>query len=135
MGRSPHSLSKETTHTVAVPAFAEQGETTEMGTQAAYEMFGMENVARLDEHAGYTHLMRMAGLVYSAKEAMLDQLMDMVARGDESLERFGWDEDDYTEEISKEKFDTLWEQYQASAHVHVPFYSSADMPDSPETCT
>ncbi|KAJ3552053.1 hypothetical protein NM688_g4360 [Phlebia brevispora] len=96
---------------VAMPAFAEQGETTEMGGQAAYDLFCMDVIANLDEHAAYAHLKRMAGLVNSAKEAMLDELMALVVQGDRTLERYGWEEEDYTEEISREKFNLLWEQY------------------------
>lgn len=94
-----------------MPAFAEQGETTEMGGQAAYELFAMDVIAQLDQHASYTHLKRMFGLVYSAKETMWEELLAMVAQGNGCLDKYGWEDEDYTAEASRENFDLLWEQY------------------------
>ena len=97
---------------VAMPSFAESVDSTQMGGKEAYELFAMDTLALLDENAAYTHLMRMAGIVYSARDAMLDELLSMVARGDDILEKYGWDDEDYTIEASMEKFEMLWQQYQ-----------------------
>ena len=50
---------------------------------------------------------------YIARTVMIDVLLMMVARGDGGLEKYGWDDEDYTEEASMEKFDAMWQQYQA----------------------
>lgn len=98
---------------VAMPAFAECVDSTRIGGKEMYEVFAMDIMAHLDENAAYTHLRRMAGIVYSAKDTMLDVLLNMVARGDEALVRYGWSsERDYSEEVSREKFELMWDQYQ-----------------------
>ncbi|KAF7797183.1 hypothetical protein EIP86_008375, partial [Pleurotus ostreatoroseus] len=113
---SPHVHSVVKTDglgSVAMPAFAPRGETTEMGGKAAYDLFCMDVIAHLDEHAAHMHLRRMTGLVESAREAMVDELLAMVVQGDRTLGKFGWEEDEYNEDVSREKFDLLWEQFKA----------------------
>lgn len=96
---------------VAMPAFAARGETTEMGGKAAYDLFCMDVIAHLDEHAAYIHLRRMLGIVDSARESMVDELLAMVSQGDKTLEKFGWEADEYSDDVSREKFELLWERY------------------------
>ena len=114
---SHYELPRKQLGVVAMPTFAKTLESTEVGGEEAYSMLGMEKVALLDENAAYTHLRRMFDMVLSAKETMLEELLSMVEQGDPGLERFGWDFDDYTEEGSREKFETLWDQYEAYVSI------------------
>ena len=58
------------------------------------------------------HLYRAVTFVLSTKEAMWDELLDRVTRRDPVLQKYGWQEEDYNEAASRERFEHAIEQYQ-----------------------
>ena len=78
----------------------------------AIEMLGIERARSRDEHARYMQLFRAVAGVLSTKEAMWDELLDRVNRHDPILEKYGWQEEDYDEQASRERFEHAVEQYQ-----------------------
>ncbi|GJE86211.1 S-adenosyl-L-methionine-dependent methyltransferase [Phanerochaete sordida] len=105
-----------------LPALADMGETVQIGGSEAYELFGMEALGELDEHTLFLHLQRAVGLVYAAKEAMWEELRILVAQGPSALSKFGWDDSEYTEEASRERFDAMFERYKADMHARVALW-------------
>lgn len=85
----------------------------QLGGDAAYELFSMEELNKMDENTLYLHMYRAVGLVYAAKEAMWDELKALMSRGPDSLAEYGWDESEYNEEASRERFDAMFERYKA----------------------
>lgn len=98
---------------MVLPALADVGETVQIGGSDVVNLIGMEALAELDEHMLFLHLQRTVGLVYAAKEAMWGELKVLVARGPTALARFGWEDSEYTEEASRERFDAMFERYKA----------------------
>ncbi|PSS29664.1 hypothetical protein PHLCEN_2v2812 [Hermanssonia centrifuga] len=114
--------SKQSGGSVVLPALAEEGQTTQIGGAAAYELFAMEELGELDECSLFLHMHRAAALVYAAKESMWDELMDMVARSDNALRRYGWKDEDYTEKATRNKFEALWERYKVDMRVRASLW-------------
>ncbi len=122
--------SKQSGGSVVLPALAEEGQTTQIGGAAAYELFAMEELGELDECSLFLHMHRAASLVYAAKESMWDELMDMVVRSDNALRRYGWKDEDYTEKATRNKFEALWERYKAYVLSHPLLQTLAQIVDS-----
>lgn len=96
-----------------LPALASVGDSVQIGGSAAFQLFGMDALAELDEHTLFLHLQRAVRLVYAAKEAMWEELKLLLAQGPAALEKYGWDDSEYTEEASRERFDAMFERYKA----------------------
>lgn len=81
------------------------------GGGGGVELFPMESLLALEEHSLNMALFRALGLVLAVKEAMWEELLGRVARGDRQLVRYGWGKNDYSEGASRVLFDGLVEQY------------------------
>ncbi|KAI0936751.1 hypothetical protein AcV5_004813 [Taiwanofungus camphoratus] len=85
---------------------------TRMGDHNAAGLLPIDELYLLDEHSLYMQLFRAFGLVMACKEAMWEELMERVSKGDEALRGYGWEVSDYAEVQSRQRFDALVEQYQ-----------------------
>ena len=65
-----------------------------------------------DEQTRYMQLYRVVTGVLSTKEAMWDELLDRVSKKDPILKKYGWQDEDYTEQASREMFEQAIDQYQ-----------------------
>lgn len=83
-----------------------------MGDHNAAGLLPIDELYLLDEHSLYMQLFRAFGLVMACKEAMWEELMERVSKGDEALRGYGWEVSDYAEVQSRQRFDALVEQYQ-----------------------
>lgn len=82
-----------------------------VGEGGEVALLPMESLLALEEHSLNMALFRALGLVLAAKEAMWEELMVRVARGDRRLARYGWEGEDYSEARSRIRFEGLVEQY------------------------
>lgn len=105
-----------------LPALASVGDSVQIGGSAAFQLFGMDALAELDEHTLFLHLQRAVGLVYAAKEAMWEELKLLIAEGPTALSKYGWDDSEYSEEASRERFDAMFERYKADMHMRVALW-------------
>ena len=83
------------------------------GGAAAWKVYEMKNLVSVDDHGLFMHLQLAVARVYGAREAMWEELKTKVARGDRTLLKYGWKLSDYSEGISRKKFNALWERFRA----------------------
>lgn len=94
-------------------------EGTTIGGAKAVELFPLCDVSVLGEHSLYMQLQRAVILVLGLREAMWEELKDLIEKDRRSLKTYGWDENDFDEEgvairdygRSRQKFDSMIEQY------------------------
>ncbi|EED77760.1 predicted protein [Postia placenta Mad-698-R] len=94
------------------------------GGGGGVELFPMESLLALEEHSLNMALFRALGLVLAVKEAMWEELLGRVARGDRQLVRYGWGKNDYSEGASRVLFDGLVEQYRKDVRARVALWHS-----------
>lgn len=104
---SSHSLEKA----MLMPGLAAEGESIQIGGDAAYELFAMREFYELDEHSLFLTMYRTVGFVCGLKEAMWEELATLAHRHDSELYKYGWKDADFMEERSRERFDAMWEQF------------------------
>lgn len=66
----------------------------------------------MDEHTLFIQLRRAVAMVLAAREAMWEELKDIIERDKELLMRvYGWQHADFDEDMSRQIFDALVERY------------------------
>lgn len=103
----PSSTGKPT----VLPSLAKPSEAIHIGGSLVCKMFEMRTIAELDEHRLYMHLYRSAGVVFAMKETIWDELWILVRRRDVLLMKYGWVDDEYTLQASRQRFEAMWERY------------------------
>lgn len=56
-------------------------------------------------------LLRATSLVYGVKEAMWEELKDLIVKDIKTLQAYGWEEDELAEDVIRPKFEALINQY------------------------
>ncbi|OBZ79347.1 Pheromone-regulated membrane protein 10 [Grifola frondosa] len=119
---SHSSGSSRTGKRPSVMLFATPEEGTSVGGENAIELIPMDNVAAQDEHSLYMHLYRTVTFVLSLKEAMWDELRVRIESRNQSLKRYGWEDGDYDEDISRAKFEAMVEQYESDMRARISLW-------------
>lgn len=76
------------------------------------ELFPHRDFKMFEDKALYMQLYRAAGNVYAVKEAMWDELVKLILKGDPTLKMYGWEDNDYrSEPASRRRFEVLFQRY------------------------
>lgn len=86
-------------------------ETTSLGGEKAATLFSIEKIQEMTSDNLFMHLYQAVHMVVSVKEAMWEELKERVEENDPTLIKFGWGEEDFNFQTSREKFDALLERY------------------------
>ena len=93
-------------------------DTTTLNSDGAVDVLATDRAQSLDEQTRYMQLYRVVTSVLSTKEAMWDELLVRVNKKDPELMKYGWQDEDYTEQGSRERFEHAIEQYQRCVWHH-----------------
>ncbi|KAI0094104.1 hypothetical protein BDY19DRAFT_902763 [Irpex rosettiformis] len=96
---------------------------TQLGGEMAKALFRVDRVQEMGEGALFMHLYQAARMVYAAKEAMWEELIDRVDKKDPKLAVYGWKTvKDYWLEESRRKFEGLFEGYEHDMRLRLSFW-------------
>lgn len=84
---------------------------TQIGGNSAVELLPMTDLVDLDDHTLFLQLHRAVVTVLSAKEAMWEELKELMKQERNSLYIYGWEENEFDERSSRKKFNCLVERY------------------------
>ncbi|KAI0361391.1 hypothetical protein OH77DRAFT_1516362 [Trametes cingulata] len=120
---SSHSASRASRRP-SVMLFASSEESTSVGGEHAIDLVPFDSLQSQGEHAQFMHLYRAVTFVLSTKEAMWEELLARVEARDEELKRFGWREEDYSEQASRARFELAVDQYQSDMRGRIALWHS-----------
>ncbi|KAI0830529.1 hypothetical protein BC628DRAFT_874999 [Trametes gibbosa] len=108
----------------SVMLFASSDESTSLGGEHAIDLIPFDTWHRQDEHSQFMHLYRAVTFVLSTKEAMWEELAAKIAVRDPELRRFGWRDQDYSEQVSRARFEIAVDQYQSDMRGRISLWHS-----------
>ena len=82
-----------------------------IGDESVVQLLSTHNIALFEEHSLFMHLYRALGTVLAIREAMWDELQDIIKRKPEALTIHGWEPTDFQNGMPRRKFDAMVEQY------------------------
>ncbi|RPD82345.1 hypothetical protein L226DRAFT_541690 [Lentinus tigrinus ALCF2SS1-7] len=124
-GSGSGSGSSKTGKRPSVMLMQSPDESSSMGGDKAASIIPVDNVQAQEEHSQYMHLYRSVMWVISVKEAMWDELLAKVEKKDPLLRRYGWTDEDYTEQASRSKFEFAVELYQSDMRGRISLWNCA----------
>ncbi|KAH8099373.1 S-adenosyl-L-methionine-dependent methyltransferase [Cristinia sonorae] len=95
-----------------------------IGGASALELIAFRELEGLDEESLFMHLYRGVGSVLATREAMWDELMELIKNEPETLEAHGWEAGDFTDAVARPKFDALVDRYKGDMHVRMSLWHS-----------
>lgn len=106
--RDSNSSTKQ--HRQSVAAFMIRDMNHRIGDDAL-ELLPASAMASFHEHHLFMHLRRAVGTVISLREAMWEELLEIIKNDPKSLRKYGWDEGDFQDGNARPKFDAYVERY------------------------
>ncbi|KAH9898183.1 hypothetical protein C8Q73DRAFT_390377 [Cubamyces lactineus] len=108
----------------SVMLFASSEESTSLGGDHAVDLIPFDTVQAQDAHSQFMHLYRAVTFVLSTKEAMWEELAARVSAQDPALRRFGWRDEDYSEQASRARFEQAVDLYQSDMRGRIALWHS-----------
>ncbi|CAL1695096.1 unnamed protein product [Somion occarium] len=105
-------------------AFSSPEMSTRIGDDTVLNLFPIDELTSLEEHALSMQLYRAVGSVLAVKEAMWEELMEQMKDNKDRLRGYGWENDD-EQSVNRQKFDSLVERYKGDMHVRISLWHSA----------
>lgn len=103
-----------------------QEEGTRIGGAAAMELFPVCGMSGMDAHTLFFQLRRAVGQVFAVKEAMWEELREMIEQDVETLFAYGWEPMDLDPESSRHKFDAMMEQYKNDMQMRMSLWHAVE---------
>lgn len=100
-------------------------ESTQIGDDSTLELIPVPKFRALEEKMLYMQLYRAVGNVFAIKEAMWEELLELVRKGDQRLKKYGFRETDYDEVVARKQFDRFikrYKEYVSPLSLHISFY-------------
>jgi len=123
-GESRDSSSSSKQHRQSVAAFMIHDMNNRIGDESVLELIPTPAISNMEEHSLFMHLYRAMGTVMAIKEAMWDELVEIVKKNSDSLMVHGWDATDFQDGMVRPKFDALFERYKGDMHVRLSLWHS-----------
>ncbi|KAI0785068.1 hypothetical protein C8Q75DRAFT_343810 [Abortiporus biennis] len=119
------SSTKSPSYRRSLVSYAPSELTTVIGhDDSVLGLFPFEELSALDPHSLYMQLYRAVGVVLAVKEAMWDELKQKLKDEKGSLQAYGWDDQGYLEDVSRQKFDALVERYKGDMQLRISLWHS-----------
>ena len=82
-----------------------------IGDESVLSLLPLPSIATFEEHSLFMHLYRAVGAVLALREAMWDELLEIIKKNSDSLKVHGWESGDFQDGMARQKFDALIERY------------------------
>ncbi|TCD65656.1 hypothetical protein EIP91_002329 [Steccherinum ochraceum] len=108
----------------SVAAFMIPDMNDRIGDESVVEIIQTPQIASFEEHSLFMHLYRAVGTVLALREAMWEELSNIIKKEPDSLQIHGWDASDFKDDRSRLKFDALIDRYKGDMHVRISLWHS-----------